>query len=168
MIFIFVALNVIGILFFFNPTFNGFVTAILKKILSLFINRQKISEFFDKYKIERRSLSLLLTLFVLSLIWQIAFICRMYLLFQALSIQLPLFDVAWMGCLVLLLQMIPVTFAGLGLREGAYAYLVSIFNVNPENGVLIGLLFFTQMLFIGVIGWCLEVSERTSKQLVQK
>lgn len=167
-IFFFVSINIAGILFFFNPSFNRLAKSFLKKILAIFINQQKIREFFDKYKIERRSLSLLLTLFLLSLIWQIAFIGRMYLLFQALSIPLHLFDVAWMSCLVLLLQMIPVTFAGLGLREGAYAYLVTIFNVNPENGVLLGLLFFTQMLFIGVIGWWLEVSGRPSGQSAQK
>ena len=167
-VFFFVSINVAGILFFFNPAFNQFVKTILRKFLSLFINQQKLAEIFDKYTIAKRPLSLLLTLFLLSLIWQIAFICRMYLLFQALSIPLHLYDVAWMSCLVLLLQMIPITFAGLGLREGAYAYLVTIFDINAEYGVIIGLLFFTQMLFIGVIGWWLEVSGSSSRQMAQQ
>jgi uncharacterized protein (TIRG00374 family) len=164
----FVSLNLAGIIFFFNPPFNQIIKTVAKKILSFFINQQKISKFFDKYTIERRSLSLLITLFILSIIWQAVFICRVYLLFQALLIPLHLFDVAWMSCLVLLLQMIPVTFAGIGLREGAYAYLVTIFNVNPEKGALIGILFFSQMLFIGLIGWFLEISEPPTKQIVQK
>jgi uncharacterized protein (TIRG00374 family) len=164
----FVSLNLAGIIFFFNPKFNYIVKTVVKKVLSFFINQQKILSFFDKYKIERRSLSLLATLFMLSIIWQVTFICRMYLLFQALSVPLHLFDVAWMSCLVLLLQMIPITFAGLGLREGAYAYLVTIFNVNPEKGALIGILFFSQLLFIGLIGWVLEVTEHPSKKIIEK
>jgi hypothetical protein len=65
----------------------------------------------------------------------------------------------WIGSLVLLLQTIPISFAGIGLREGAYAYLFTFFNLPPEKGVLIGIFFFSQMLIIAFVGGILEFFE---------
>ena len=48
----------------------------------------------------------------------------------------------------------------IGLRESAYAYLLSFFNLPPEKGVLIGILFFSQMLIIACVGGVLEFFER--------
>ena len=61
-----------------------------------------------------------------------------------------------MGSLVLLLQMLPLSFAGIGIREGAYAYLFSLYGLAPEAGVLIGLLFFSQMLILAGLGGVLQ------------
>lgn len=75
--------------------------------------------------------------------------------------QLPfgLIDAAWMGSLVLLLQVMPVSIAGIGIREGAYAYLFALCGLPSEKGVLIGILFFTQMLIVALIGGILEIIE---------
>ena len=69
-------------------------------------------------------------------------------------------DVTWMGSLVLLLQVLPVSFAGIGVREGAYAYLFTLFDMAPEKGILIGVLFFTQMLVFAIIGALLTLLEK--------
>jgi uncharacterized membrane protein YbhN (UPF0104 family) len=97
--------------------------------------------------------------FGLSLIWQISFICRLFVLIRAASLQLGIMDVTWIGSLVLLLQTIPISLAGIGLREGAYAYLFTFFHLAPENGVMIGILFFSQMLIIAFVGGILELFE---------
>ena len=85
---------------------------------------------------------------------------RLYLLFRAASLPVAFMDVAWMGSLVLLIQAIPISFAGLGLREGAYAYLFTLFTLPPEKGVLIGVLSFSHMLLVSLIGGILELSDR--------
>ena len=71
----------------------------------------------------------------------------------------PLAHLDPMGSLVLLLQTIPVSFAGIGVREGAYAYLFTVFGLAPEKGVLIGIVFFSQMLILAGIGGLLELFE---------
>ena len=95
----------------------------------------------------------------LSILWQIFFICRLLVLIKAASVPLGFIDITWIGSLVLLLQTIPISFAGIGLREGAYAYLFTLFNLPPEKGVMIGILFVSQMLIIAFLGGILEFVE---------
>jgi len=83
----------------------------------------------------------------------------MYFLFYAINLQLSIIDIAWMGSLILLLQIIPLSFAGLGVREGAFAYLFTLFGLVPEKGFLIGILFFSQMLILSAIGGILNLFE---------
>lgn len=104
--------------------------------------------------------SLFIKIFFLSFLWQTFFLFRLYFLFQAARIPLTIVEVAWMGSLVLLLQIIPVSFAGIGVREGAYAYLFTLFALPREQGVLIGILFFTQMVLIAAIGGILEIIDK--------
>ena len=100
------------------------------------------------------------SILLLSIIWQISFICRLLILIKAASVPLGVMDITWIGSLVLLLQTIPISFAGIGLREGAYAYLFTLLGLPPEKGVLIGILFFSQMLIIASVGGVLAVMEQ--------
>jgi len=98
--------------------------------------------------------------FGLSVMLLASHIGRLYLLFKAASLPVVFMDVAWMGSLVLLLQAIPITFAGIGIREGAYAYLFTLFKLPPEKGVLIGVLSFSHLLLVSLLGGILELSDR--------
>jgi uncharacterized membrane protein YbhN (UPF0104 family) len=70
-----------------------------------------------------------------------------------------------MAPLVLLLQIIPVSFAGIGVREGAYAYLFGLFKLPPELGVLTGILFFSQEILFAVIGGMFELHDMRNHSL---
>jgi uncharacterized protein (TIRG00374 family) len=101
----------------------------------------------------------LLTVF-LALIWHLLFLLRVYALFLSLEVPLDFIDATWMASLVLLVQVIPVSFSGIGVRETAYAYLFKMQNLPLEQGALIGILFFSQMLFMSLIGGVLELSSK--------
>jgi hypothetical protein len=102
----------------------------------------------------------LLNIFILSLIFQTFFLSRLFFLVKGAHIPLTFWDITWIGSLVLFLQILPVSLAGLGVREGAYAFLFSLFGLSPEKGVLIGILFFSQMLIFAGIGGVLEYFEK--------
>jgi hypothetical protein len=93
---------------------------------------------------------------VLSFVWQAVFILRVQVLAESLSIPFDDFDMAWMASLVLLFQVLPVSFNGIGLRESAYAYMFSVQGVSPEKGVLLGLLLLSQVLILAVFGALLQ------------
>ena len=76
------------------------------------------------------------------------------------GLPLNLIDIVWMGSLVLMLQTLPISFAGIGLREGAYAYLFMLYDLPPEKGVLIGLLFLSQMLIMAFVGGIFELMDK--------
>ena len=96
----------------------------------------------------------------LSLVWQIFYISRLLMLTKAAALPLNPIDILWMGSLVLMLQTLPISFAGIGLREGAYAYLFTLYDLTPEKGVLIGVLFFSQMLIMAFVGGVFELTAK--------
>jgi uncharacterized membrane protein YbhN (UPF0104 family) len=96
----------------------------------------------------------------LSLAGHIFFLCRLFALVKSADLPLSFLDVSWMGSLVLLLQVLPISFAGIGMREGGYAYLFTAFKLPPEKGVLIGILLFSQMLIIAIIGGICDLVEK--------
>lgn len=121
----------------------------------------KLMSFVESFALNKMRKTYYAGVIGLSLIWQIFFIARLFTLIIAAALPLNLMDIVWMGSLVLLLQTLPISFAGIGLREGAYAFLFSLYGLPPENGVLIGLLFFSQMLIMAFIGALFELTGTT-------
>ena len=133
---------------------KSWATAILQRIRP----NLNVTAYFEGHSFSNKK-GVLSTVVALGILWQIFFIVRLLFLIKAASVPLGLMDVTWIGSLVLLLQTIPISFAGLGLREGAYAYLFTLFNLSPEKGVLVGILFFSQMLIIALVGGIFEFFE---------
>lgn len=55
------------------------------------------------------------------------------------GLGVPLLQLAVVATLVELIRLLPVTVQGIGLREGAFAYLLSFFGHNPEQCYVVGL-----------------------------
>ena len=148
-----------GLVFFFVPELkNKFVQYIKNRFTVL--KNSKTDQFLTNFEIKQNIKLVIGPLLTLSLLWQFFFLARMFFLFLSLNLPMTFMDVTWMGSMVLLLQVLPVSFAGIGVREGAYAYLFTLFNMAPEKGILIGVLFFTQMLFFAIVGAFLTLIEK--------
>ena len=128
---------------------------LLRRLLRL-EKRPKLNNFLHNFSLRKTSGTLLCSIFLLSFLWQALFVLRLLLLFKSAGFSLGMWDITWMGSLVLLLQVIPLSFAGIGIREGAYAYLFTLFGLPSEDGVLIGILFFSQMIVFALMGAFLE------------
>ena len=89
---------------------------------------------------------------IIAFIWQFFFLVRVYLLAGALGVTLGFNQIAWMASIVLILQLIPVTLNGIGLREGAYAFLFGIQGLPAESGAALGLLLLSHILLMAVAG----------------
>jgi uncharacterized membrane protein YbhN (UPF0104 family) len=148
--------------YFIFPVIRSLCHMIIERTLPSLLRNQHIASFVQNFSLDHAKPPLCAYVLGLSLVWQTVFLIRLFLLFKAISLPLGFVDVAWMGSLVLLLQAIPVSFAGVGIREGAYAYFLSLFGFPPEKGVVIGILFFSQMLILAGIGGVLEVRESES------
>ncbi|MGD9332691.1 MAG: lysylphosphatidylglycerol synthase transmembrane domain-containing protein [Desulfobacterales bacterium] len=104
--------------------------------------------------------NIILKCLLIAVAWHLLYMLRVFLLSAAIDVPLDFFQMGWMASLVLLLQVVPVTLNGIGLRESAYAMLFSLEAIPAEKGVLIGLLFFTQMLIVSAIGGVLNLFDR--------
>lgn len=120
----------------------------------------KLNTFIDSFSIFSGKWKILASTLFLSIIWHLLFLFRVYLLILSLSIPLDFINISWMASLVLFFQMLPISFNGIGIREGAYTFLFGLFNISPEKGVLVGMLLFSQILFASVIGGLFHLSSR--------
>jgi uncharacterized membrane protein YbhN (UPF0104 family) len=129
------------------------------RIFKQLFDKFNIGTFIESFALHNMQAAYYAAIVGLSLVWQIFYVSRLYTLMKAAALPFNLMDIVWMGSLVLMLQTLPISFAGIGLREGAYAYLFTLYDLPPEKGVLIGLLFFSQMLIMAFVGGIFELMD---------
>ena len=91
-----------------------------------------------------------------------------YLFAAALSLPISLITATWLRSLVVVLQTLPISIAGLGVREGTLVLLLGPYGVEPADAVAFSLLLFSGTLFVGALGALLEVRAalfRTGRRL---
>ena len=130
------------------------------RIFRPFFDRLNVGSIIDSFALHNMPAACYVGILGLSLVWQIFYVSRLYMLIKAAALPFNPIDIVWMGSLVLMLQTLPISFAGIGLREGAYAYLFGLYGQPSEKGVLIGLLFFSQMLVMAFVGGLLELMDK--------
>lgn len=133
----------------FHVKFETFVSGFYGKKHKIF---DKLIEFFRLFTIFYQDRGTLTASLVVAFIWHLFFLLRVYFIAASLQVPLPFVELSWMASLVLLLQVLPVTLNGIGIRETAYAFLFRLQGLPPEKGVLLGLLLFSQMLLMSIIG----------------
>jgi uncharacterized membrane protein YbhN (UPF0104 family) len=146
--------------FYLSASVRSLAISIAGRIFNRFSDKLKIVPFIETFALNRMKATYYVGIIGLSLVWQIFYIGRLFTLIKAASLPLGLIDIVWMGSLVLMIQTLPISFAGIGLREGVYAYLFTLYNLPPEKGVLIGVLFFSQMLIMAFVGGVFELMEK--------
>jgi hypothetical protein len=159
-IFISIGIIILSLSFYFFVPLRLLVRSLTHRISASILQKFDVNSFLKNFSLQNIKASSCVIIFGLSLIWQLFFLSRLSALMAAASLPLTLVDVAWMGSLVLLLQTLPISFAGIGLREGAYAYLFSLYKLPPEKGILIGVLFLSQMLIMASVGGIFEFLDR--------
>jgi hypothetical protein len=95
-----------------------------------------------------------------SILVQALTVGRIALLFGAVGAALPASTTLWAASLVFFLQVLPISLAGIGVRESLFAYVFSLYGLPPEAGVLVGLLFMGQVILNAAIGGVLEWTDR--------
>jgi len=139
---------------FFN-WFNRIVTDIPHKKESTLVD--KLIDFISIFSIYHKKTKILISSLFLSFVWQLFFLLRVHLLVVSADVPLDFVDLSWIASLVLLVQALPISLNGIGLRETAYAFLFGTQGLPSEKGVLIGILLFSQMLLISAIGGILQL-----------
>ncbi len=74
------------------------------------------------------------------------------LIFRALDLPVPIAAVIAFGPAVLMLQVLPISFSGLGVREGALVLFLHSFHVSNAQGGAAGLLWWGSMLVVSMLG----------------
>lgn len=97
--------------------------------------------------------SLVLYVLSMSVLWYLLVILFFYLLMIMADINLPFQVSIWLIGIITILQYLPVSFAGLGVREISIVYMLKEFyQVRPESSMILCTLFLAFSLIIVVMG----------------
>lgn len=86
----------------------------------------------------------------------------MSLFFGALGLDVGVATMLWISMLVTLLQSIPVSFAGFGVREAGYSFLLGLFGASAVQGALLGAMQSSALVLTALTGAALSIKERTA------
>jgi uncharacterized protein (TIRG00374 family) len=105
-------------------------------------------------QLPRRSI---LAVSIVSCLEHLAGIFLILFLAYAVSAELSFVQIGWLRSAVVLVQLLPVSFSGLGVREGTIVLLLQPYGIEGAMAVSLSLLLFGKNLFIGAIGGILEI-----------
>jgi uncharacterized membrane protein YbhN (UPF0104 family) len=100
--------------------------------------------------------------FFWALLLQINVVIHFILIGKALHLRIAPLDYFIFIPIVLLIQLIPVTINGLGLREGAYTEIFAFYGISPGAAVSFSLIDVAFMLAVGLVGGVLYILRRGS------
>lgn len=78
---------------------------------------------------------------------------------RSVNIDLTIWIIGWIRSAVSIAVMLPLSFAGLGIREGSLVFLFSKYGVLPDVAMALSLLFFSRNLLTSLIGGIIEFKE---------
>jgi hypothetical protein len=78
---------------------------------------------------------------------------------RAIDIRISVYVLIWLWSMVYIIQLIPVSISGLGLREGALVYMLPFYGVDPTKAMLFSLTLFSFIVLGSLIGGILEAKE---------
>jgi len=79
-----------------------------------------------------------------------------YLFAHSLELPLSLFNIAWIRACVVLVTMLPLSIAGLGIREGTLAVILAPYGVALEEAMALSILLMTGRVLWGTLGGMIE------------
>jgi hypothetical protein len=85
-------------------------------------------------------------------------ILSLYSATAAVGIEVPLAVLYWVSLILFISRMLPLTIGNLGVREGILVAAFGLYGVQPAPAVLVGLLMFSSMLLIGMIGGAYQLA----------
>jgi len=148
-----------GIAVFFLPFFGRLLGKIPERTF-LKAAKHKLIAFRTTvifYKNKRRE-------FLLAMAWalvlQLNVILYYFLIGKSLRLSIPLLDYFIFIPLVLLIQIIPVSINGLGLREGAYIQIFNYYGILPATAVSFSIIEVAFGLIVGLIGGAIYISRK--------
>jgi len=98
------------------------------------------------------SRAVLIKAFAVSVIFQFVTIVSTYFISEALGLGVPFIYFLVVMPIIWLTLMIPISIAGFGVREGAFAFFFTKVGVSVEDALLLSLLFFGMSMVVALTG----------------
>ena len=110
------------------------------------------SNFYEAWKKYVSNYKSILLAIIIGGIVQLAGIIQEYGIGIALNINIPFCEYFWIYATLSLLLLIPISFAGFGVREISLVGLLSIYEVSKEYAITISFIMASAQLMVALIG----------------
>ena len=139
--------------------FIAFLKKILIKTLTLFkINTDRIKDFSLTYLNEYKKHRLLMAeTLIWSLLTKLPHIFSFHFLALSLNMNLTILQCMWLFSIVSVVTLLPISFSGLGVREGTVITLLSQINIERSNSLSFSILIFMVGILTALVGGILEL-----------
>jgi uncharacterized protein (TIRG00374 family) len=129
------------------------------------INTDCISNFslnyFNEYKNHK---SIIFETFFWSFMTKLPHVFALYFLAKSLNIDINLIESAWLLSVISIASLLPISFSGLGVREGTLIFSMSKIGVGSSEALSFSLLIFILGILTGLIGGIFELKSLFKKQ----
>lgn len=98
----------------------------------------------------------LLIILTLGLVTQVLQTVNYYFYAMSLSLHISLFALTWIRTIVTILQMIPISFAGLGVREVSLIALLQQYGISRAEALSLALVMFAMKVVTGLVAGIFE------------
>lgn len=160
-IFLFAIVILITLFFLKIPLLHRAITNTLRKIGALWPQYDRflslLTRLFDVWEQFLADSFKLILVFSLSAIFQITCILINIFLAQDLGIKIPFSEWCWIFGLISIAVMLPISIGGIGVREGAFAGILSLQGIPVEKSITLSLAVFGVSLIGAFIGGGVEL-----------
>ena len=118
---------------------------------------RRIMLFVEAWCAYLRRPGLLWASFAAGVLQQAIYIAMVALLSRQLGVALPIFEWCWIFAVASAATVLPITPAGLGVREGIFVGLLSAFGIPAEQALALSLTILALQVLFGLIGGALEL-----------
>ena len=145
-----IAFTVISLILW-NKGLHNWALAIIGRIKMFGIN-EKMESLYSAVMLYKKEPTVLLKAVGVSFIVQVIGTSMFYLVSKGFGMEVPIIYFFLFVPIAVTISMMPVSLAGLGLREGAFVYLFTKVGVTDAQALSISLFIFGVMVMLGLIG----------------
>ena len=129
------------------------------KVLKLFKIKNDSVEVFSLSYLEhyKKNDKLIFETMFWSVLTKLPHLFAFYFLALSLKMNLTLIECSWLYVIIFLASILPISFAGLGVREGTILLSLSQLGISNSTSLSYSMLIFTNGIIIGLIGGLIEI-----------
>lgn len=150
-VFLLIISSINGFTIFFEKYFSKIKNSFLHSILEFIIRTIKV------YQQELRSYKKMLLTISLGVVYQLIAIVISVIIGNAMEIHIGFWDWCWIFAIVSFVLVLPVSFAGIGVRELSLIGSLSIFGISSEKAIAFSLVILGINLLGTLIGGLIEL-----------
>ena len=124
-----------------------------------FLKKKALSLLHAMGKFQNLTLKEHLEILGIMLVYHVIDIVSFYLAAQSINVNVNFFVLGWIASTVTLSSLVPISYAGLGIREGILVYILRSYGVSSYQAFALSLLCFTKDLSVPIVGGIVELKE---------